>query len=97
MNPSLTERLTIDTRLCFKNFRTSLETSLRNAVIIELKQDGHAASEMKRILLRHRVKPVRISKYCIAVTLTDPSAKSNRFKVKVRQIEKTINHQISVA
>lgn len=97
VNPSLTERLTIDTRLCFKNFRTSLETSLRNAVIIELKQDGHAASEMKRILLRHRVKPVRISKYCIAVTLTDPSAKSNRFKVKVRQIEKTINHQIPVA
>lgn len=97
VNQALTERLTIDTRLCFKNFRTGLETSLRDAVIIELKQDGHAASQMKGILLDHRVKPTRISKYCIAVTLTDPAAKSNRFKVKVRQIEKTIHHKITVA
>jgi hypothetical protein len=97
VNPEKTERLTIDTRLCFKNFRTGLETSLLDAVIIELKQDGHAASPMKGILLDHRVKPARISKYCIAVTLTDPSAKSNRFKVKVRQIEKTIHHKITVA
>ena len=96
VNPDLTERLTIDTRLCFKNVRTGLEASLRNAVIIELKQDGHAASPMKGILLAHRVKPARLSKYCIAVTLTDPSAKSNRFKVKVRLIEKTINHKITV-
>ena len=51
---------------------------------------------MKRILLDHRVKPVRISKYCIAITLTDPAAKSNRFKVKVRQIEKTIRNKITV-
>ena len=97
VNPGMTERVTIDTRLCFKNFRTGFETSLLDAVIIELKQDGHAASQMKGILLDHRVKPARISKYCIAVTLTDPAAKSNRFKVKVRQIEKTINHQITVA
>ena len=96
VNPALTERITIDTNLSFKNFRTGLGTSLRDAVIIELKQDGRSASEMKRILLDHRVKPARISKYCIAVTLTDPAAKSNRFKVKVRQIEKTINHQITV-
>ena len=96
VNPDLTERITIDTNLRFKNIRTGLETSLRDAVVIELKQDGRSASEMKRILLRHRVKPARISKYCIAVTLTDPSARSNRFKVKVRQIEKTINHQITV-
>ena len=97
VNPALTERITIDTNLSFKNFRTGLGTSLRDAVIIELKQDGRSASEMKRILLRHRVKPARISKYCIAVTLTDPSARSNRFKVKVRQIEKTIDKKITVA
>ena len=97
VNPARTERITIDTRLCFKNFRTGLETTLQDAVIIELKQDGHAASPMKGILLDHRVKPARLSKYCIAVTLTDPSAKSNRFKVKVRLIEKTIHHKITVA
>ena len=96
VNPDRTERITIDTRLLFKNFRTGHQASLLDTVIIELKQEGHCASRMKGILLDHRVKPARISKYCIAVTLTDPSARSNRFKVKVRQIEKTINHKITV-
>ncbi len=94
VNPALTERLTIDTLLCFKNFRTGKETSLQNAVIIELKQDGRAASQMKNILLDLRVKPARVSKYCIAVTLTDPKAKSGRFKIKVRRIEKIIGNKL---
>ena len=96
VNQAMTERLTIDTSLMFTNYRTGREVSLQDAVIIELKQDGHAASQMKGILLDHRVKPVRVSKYCIAVTLTDPSVKSGRFKVKVRKIEKTINKKIKV-
>ena len=96
VNPAKTERLTIDTSLSFKNFRTGKQTTLRDAVIIELKQDGRASSQMKGILLDHRVKPVRLSKYCIAVTLTDPSARSGRFKVKVRAIEKLIKHKLVV-
>ncbi len=94
VNPALTERLTIDTLLQFKNFRTGKETSLQDAVIIELKQDGRAASQMKNILLDLRVKPVRVSKYCIALTLTDPLAKTGRFKEKVRAIEKTIGNKL---
>lgn len=94
VNPDFTERLTIDTRLCFKNFRTGKETSLQDAVIIELKQDGRAESRMKSILLDLRVKPVRVSKYCIALTLTDPLAKSGRFKEKVRALEKTIGNKL---
>lgn len=94
VNPAMTERLTIDTRLAFQNFRTGLSTTLQNAVIIELKQDGHAASQMKNILLDYRVKPVRVSKYCVALTLTDPLAKSGRFKVKIRKIEKTIGNKL---
>ena len=95
VNAEKTERLTIDTALYFKNFRTDKEASLRNAVIIELKQDGRASSPMKGILLDHRVKPMRVSKYCIAVTLTAPHLKSGRFKPKVREIEKRINHKIT--
>ncbi len=94
VNPSLTERLTIDTQLQFKNFRTHLETTLQDAVVIELKQDGRARSQMRRIFLEHRIKPVRVSKYCIAVTLTDPEAISGRFKMKVKAIEKTIGKKI---
>lgn len=96
VNPAKTERLTIDTGLQFRNLRNGRQCVLRDAVIIELKQNGHADSPMKRILLDHRVKPVRISKYCIAVTLTEPAARSGRFKAKVRQIEKTINHKIDI-
>ena len=91
VNPEKTERLTIDTRLEFSNFRSGHGASLENAVIIELKQDGRASSRMKGILLDHRVKPLKLSKYCIAVTLTEPSVKSGRFKTKVRAIEKMIN------
>lgn len=96
VNREKTERLTIDTSLFFNNFQTGKRVSLEDAVVIELKQDGHAASQMKGILLNHRVKPLRVSKYCIAVTLTDPSVKSGRFKVKVRSIEKIINKRIQV-
>jgi len=96
VNPAKTERLTIDTALNFENFRTGRRASLLDTVIIELKQDGHAASQMKGILLNNRVKPARVSKYCVAVTLTDPSIKSNRFKIKVRRIEKIINKKIQV-
>ena len=96
VNAGKTERVTIDTALNFENFRTGRQASLQDAVIIELKQDGHAASTMKRILLDNRVKPVKVSKYCVAITLTDGSAKTNRFKEKVRTIEKTINKKIQV-
>ena len=95
VNPDRTERITIDPGLYFKNFRTGLETALEDAVIIELKQSGHSASPMKGILLDHRVKTARVSKYCIAVTLTDPSARAGRFKEKVRLLEKTIHHKIT--
>ena len=94
VNPALTERLTIDTRLRFRNYRTGHTTDLQDAVIIELKQDGRAVSQMKHILMDLRVKPLRVSKYCIAITLTDPAAKTGRFKVKVRAIEKIIGNKL---
>lgn len=97
VNPDMTERLTIDTCVNFENFRTAHSASLEDTVIIELKQDGRAASRMKGILLDHRVKPVRVSKYCVALTLTDPSARPGRFKMKVRAIEKTIGKKLTVS
>ena len=88
VNKGLTERLTIDTSVTFKNLRTGATADLGAAVIIELKQDGRTHSEMKDILLKHRVKPFRISKYCIGVSLTDSSARTGRFKEKIRYIDK---------
>ena len=95
VNRAMTERLTIDTRLHFVNHTSGLKADMLNAVIIELKQDGRADSEMKGILLDHRVKPIRVSKYCIGTVLTRPDIKSGRFKLKIRRIEKTINHTLT--
>ncbi len=94
VNRSMTERLTIDLNLCFRNFRSGISASLGDFVIIELKQDGRCSSEMRGILLSHRVFPYRISKYCMAVTLTDPSARPGRFIEKVRFVEKLTGKEI---
>ncbi|MCM1176826.1 MAG: polyphosphate polymerase domain-containing protein [Bacteroidales bacterium] len=96
VNRAMTERLTIDTSLRFVNHDTDINAELGPAVIIELKQDGRAYSEMKNILLDLRVKPVRVSKYCIGTTLTNPAAKSSRFRTKVRMIEKITGQKIKI-
>ena len=90
------ERLTIDTCVCFSNLRTGIEASLKDAVIIELKQDGRSGSRMKRLLLEERIHPFRVSKYCIGVSLSDPGAIPGRFKLKIRGIEKIIDNKITV-
>lgn len=93
-NNDMTERLTIDMDLSFRNEATGLQSGLKDAVIVELKQDGRCSSRMLGILDSLGVKPFRVSKYCIGTVLTDPQAKSNRFKRKVRKIEKIINKHL---
>ena len=60
-------------------------------VIIELKRDGNVPSKMTDIMLAHRIHPFKISKYCIGTALTTPGIKVNRFKKKIRLIEKLLN------
>ena len=88
VNQALTERLTIDTALRFRNCRNGGEADIPGGVIIELKQDGRAESEMKEILRALRIKPFKVSKYCIGTALTDPHCRPGRFKLKIRQIHK---------
>lgn len=97
VNPDLTERLTIDTELLFRNRRNGHEATLGDAVIIELKQDGRVYSPMRDILLGLRVKPMRISKYCMAVTLTEPAVRAGRYKMKARLMYKLTNNKIRIS
>ena len=60
-------------------------------VIVELKRDGNVPSKMTHIMLDHRVHPLKISKYCIGTALTTTGLKKNRFKDKIRRIEKMLN------
>lgn len=88
VNKKKTERLTIDTNIQFYNFCTELRANLADVAIIELKRDGRAVSPMYQILHDLRIRPVGISKYCTGAVLTNPYLKYNRFKPKMRQVER---------
>lgn len=88
VNKALTERITIDQNLCFTNMRTGVSVRTPQLAILELKRDGRAESEMVTILNELRVKNHKISKYCVGVAMTDSEIKKNRFKPKIRIINK---------
>ena len=88
VNMGKTERLTIDMNIHFRNRYTHNDAEVPHLVIIELKQDGNIPSYFKKVLLDMRTHPYRISKYCLGTMLTNPSVKMNRFKKKLRYIEK---------
>ncbi len=91
VNKAKTERLTIDLDLVWHNVVTGETKTFPELVIIELKRDGNVPSPMTGILLSQRVHPLKISKYCIGTALTSPGLKKNRFKDKIRRIEKMLN------
>lgn len=91
VNKAKTERLTIDLDLVWSNELTGIEKTYKDLVIIELKRDGNVPSLMTDIMLNLRQHPFKISKYCIGTALTTPGLKKNRFKAKIRYIDKLLN------
>lgn len=88
VNKAKTERLTIDTRLRWENVQTAQTAELGDLVVIELKRDGNCPSEMLDILRQLRIKPTKMSKYCIGIALTNAEVKNNRFRPKLRLLDK---------
>ena len=80
VNNHKTERLTIDTDLCFHNIHTGNDCSLPELAIIELKRDGLVPSPILSLLNELRIKPLGFSKYCIGTALTNPDIRKNMFK-----------------
>jgi len=91
VNKSKSERITIDKNLIFFNYLTGNNAIVSELAIIELKQSGRVTSLLKGCLADFRIFPGGISKYCLGTVLTDPDAKSNRFKQKLRYINKLIS------
>ena len=91
VNDNLTERLTIDLDLHYRDMRSGRESTIERMAIVELKQDGRRASAIKDILRRMRIMPLKVSKYCLGTTLTVEGIRRNRFKEKLREIEKQLN------
>ena len=90
VNKAKTERLTIDMDLVWENMVSGEKKTFEELVIVELKRDGNVPSKMTHIMLDHRIHPLKISKYCIGTALTTPQIKKNRFKAKIRKIEKLL-------
>ena len=88
VNKAKTERMTIDMNLLLKNQVTGQVAHIPDLVILELKQDGRYDSPGRRALFNQRIKPCGMSKYCIGTALTNPNVKINRFKKKLRLMQK---------
>lgn len=92
VNYWMTERLTIDTNLRFRNQRTGRCYDLPGLVIIELKRDVSAVSCARSLMQYLSIQPMGISKYCLGSVLTNPDIKYNRFKPKLIRINKVIKN-----
>ena len=91
VNPTLTERITIDLELRYEDVRSNTQGHIEHMAIVEIKSDGNIESMTKRILRDMRIPPFKVSKYCLGTSLTVDTIKSNRFKAKIRRIKKRIN------
>lgn len=80
------ERLTIDTSLWFENGK---QRRLDGVIIAEVKQDRLSReSDFMKLMQERRLLPLSISKYCIGTALTCTDIKLNRFKPKLRTLQK---------
>ena len=96
VNNEKTERVTIDSDIRFHNLYTGITNhSMKDLVIVEVKQDPtqRANSKLINTFRQLHIQPKRVSKYCLGTVLTNPDAKYNRFKQKIRYIEKLISNE----
>ena len=91
VNHAKTERLTIDSELCFHNLVSGVDKDMGELVIIELKRDGLVYSPVLEMLRQLRIHPHGFSKYCMGSALTNPDLPVNRFKTKLRDIDIIMN------
>lgn len=90
VNREKTERLTIDTGLEFHNLDNDSRLALDNIAIIELKRDGLIASPILDMLRQLRIMPSGFSKYCMGMVMTSPQILHNRFKPRLRRVDKIL-------
>lgn len=96
VNKAKTERVTIDFGIRFHNWLSGCDADVSDLVIVEVKQDGSLPSKFKDILRDARVQRKGLSKYCLGMLLTDEHLKYNRFKDKIRYVNKLTNQNYTI-
>jgi len=86
VNREKTERITLDFNVSFHNFTNGVDGGLSPLVVMELKQDSRCNSIFGKTLFMLRIKPLRVSKYCIGMAMTDDLVRKNRFKKKMMKL-----------
>jgi hypothetical protein len=89
VNKISNEKITVDTDLTFSNSKENFE--IKNLVIVEVKQGTKVKSLALSVLKDIKIKPMSISKYCVAVNYLYPTLKNNNFKEKLVSLNKIIN------
>ena len=89
VNREMTERVTLDTGLSFRN--QNGECSFPWVAIAEVKQDRSAHSRIADILHDIHSPGTNISKYCLGIASLNPQIKKNNFKWKLHCITKLQN------
>lgn len=92
VNKAKTERLTIDSALCFHNLVSGKDKDMGNLVIIELKRDGLCFSPVLEMLHQLHIHPHGFSKYCMGSALTNTQLPIHRFKSNLIEINKIIKN-----
>lgn len=96
VNKAKTERITIDFGIRFHNHLSGCDAEVSDLVIIEVKQDGSLPSKFKDLLRDAHVQRKGLSKYCLGMLLTDEHLKYNRFKQKIRYVNKLTNQNYQI-
>lgn len=90
VNKEEQERVTLDFNLSFKSDTETIQYD--DLAVIEAKQAALSrSSAIFECLKSIRVNPYRISKYCIGMSALRADVKTNRFKEKLREINKITN------
>ncbi len=90
VNRNSTERLTIDLNL--EILHDTFSKTFSDMVIVEVKQDKKAYSPFFEIAKQIKIAEGSISKYCMAIALTNPDVKKNNFKQKLKTLSPLLYH-----
>lgn len=88
------ERVTLDVDLEFSC--RDVRKGVPGLAIVEVKQQrDNRHSPVREYLRRQRIRPMRMSKYCLGTTILKPHLKCNRFKSKLIAIRKITSRNVS--